>query len=87
MNNKNFAEYPVLRNLQTFSAGQNNAFSEKKDVVLRIYLELDEFLIRNLYLNNFLIDSCQKLLLNSLEKHSIMYKDFAELGILRKLQK
>ena len=87
MNNKNFAEYPVLRKTQIFSPRQKNVFSEKYKVVLRIYLELDEFLIRNLYLNNFLIDSCQKLLLNSLEKHSIMYKDFAELGILRKLQK
>jgi len=42
------------------------SISENKGFLFDIDLEFDEFLIRNFYLNNFLIDSWQKLLLNSL---------------------
>jgi len=61
------------------------SISENKGFLFDIDLEFDEFLIRNFYLNNFLIDSWQKLLLNSQKKHSIMYRDFAEQGILRNI--
>ena len=77
-------EYPVLRKYQRSLIKQIVSISENKGFLFDIDLEFDEFLIRNFYLNNFLIDSWQKLLLNSQKKHSIMYRDFAEQGILRK---
>ena len=60
-----FAEYPVLRKYQRSLIKQIVSISENKGFLFDIDLEFDEFLIRNFYLNNFLIDSWQKLLLNS----------------------